>query len=382
MGYPTETPASIPDAARLALRQTVSPTGVALSPPNGSVQGSYADTVKTILGPENMAAWWAALMGGSASSVLISGDSTFANYGITDPNTYWTVLLSDACKRYGFAVTVSANAISGKASSDWLSTYLPQDLAGSQPTLYVIKWGMNDPNNSYNLTVEQTIANLRAGLSLLRVVWSRDATSVIVMMPNTARYASQPGVNELWRERVAAGLAQAAIDYDCVFFDTYAFARSIRPMSTWLDGMVVHPLENFQRMISGGLSEIMFPEHVRNWVSKITNVTPGARFTQPGAGSGRLSTRRLDALVCLSGYLNGPSATLSLGDVIGTIANPFHTPSLDEWGCYVTAYSGSGIEILPVVIQHSNAQIILKKASTVSPSLVMFNATWAIGRVA
>lgn len=379
MGYETSNPAAIPAAARLALRQTVAPTGINLGPPGGVVQPSYTDISNLVIGYENMAAWWTACVSSSQLTVLLSGDSTFLDQNIGNAAIQWLNVIKNGCLSAGYTATVTRNAVSGKATPEWLATYLPQDLAGAAPTLYVLKWGMNDPNDDHLLTAEQTIANVRQGLASLRAAWSRNTTSVIVMMPNTARYGAT-AVNELYREQLAAGLAQAALDYDCVFFDTYALARSIRAMSTtsWLDAIAVHPGNTLQLMIAGKLLDVMFAPHVLAYWARRVEITQGSGMSNGVSGASKVCTSRRGNIVTMTGILGGVGS-VPVARTLGTIATDGHRPTITEWGLVCTVIQSGVATVLPIKIDPAGVIVATGAVAIETAQYIAFNCVWVRG---
>lgn len=195
-------------------------------------QSSYAYTAPRLMfGQEYLAHWMTLAEANSAIAFRCSGDSTTAGNNTTGNFAPCALFAQSAITRGLTGVTATNAGQSGKDTADWLSTYLATDLAAS-PDVYVVRWGIND--SYFGLTVAQTIANIRTGLSRIRPAlsmdcpvgttctgsFSTDQMTVILQMPSSTN-DNPNGRSPTYYEQLRNGYAQAARDFHCAFIDLY-----------------------------------------------------------------------------------------------------------------------------------------------------------------
>lgn len=322
---------------------------------------SYTDYSATF-GREYLWQWYKSwrLAPKQTASVKLSGDSTTVGNNITLPNYTPAGLLPILAKARGFSITTVNAGFSGETTAQWLATRLPADLLAAIPAIYVIRWGMNDPY--FGITTAQTIANIRAGMALIRATagWSSSAVGIVLMMPNTAS-DDAGGRNELWREKVGRDFRQAALDYGAAFIDTYSLLRTARNQvpvvnGGWLDAPAVHPNDDHSMLIVEALGDMLFPSAMGRVIGAETAVTASASFALPGT-SENATSRMEGPRVSMAGYVTGPGTTVAYGTSIATITSN-HRPVATTY--FLDAYMWDGNnaliasswENIPVVIQN------------------------------
>jgi hypothetical protein len=207
-----------------AVNQQAFSTGTTLVTATREQINGYSDKSRFIAGMEYLSEWWAALEADASGTltpqeIVFSGDSTTSGVGVTSPFLVDEMATGVFQARGVIGVTTVNQGHSGQCSSQWLSSYLAQDLA-LNPNVYVIRWGINDPAVGCALSPAQTIANMRSGLATIRASFSVDQMTVILEMPS-ATNDNPNGRNRAFHEALRNGFMQAARDYQAVFIDTY-----------------------------------------------------------------------------------------------------------------------------------------------------------------
>jgi hypothetical protein len=296
------------------------------------------------------------------------------------------VVLKAVALRKGLKLTAVTNSgVSGTNTADWKNTHLPSDLAtytgGNIPKLYVLNYGMNDPYLSgANLTVAQSIANLRAGFALLRGTWTGNQTAVVYVMPNTA-YDDTGARNEVWRELFAAGAKEACRDYGVMFVDAYAQLREARfnLLTGWLNATdKVHPADDFSVAIWSFVADCIFQSDFEYVACRKLNVTPASGWTLPGTTENML-TEVNGTAVLGSGYIQktSPSA-LAANTVIGTV-HSYHVPAAHTQGTAMQAWESSSgnWQYVHGFINAFTGDITVKEAVTLTCARMYFGpAVW------
>lgn len=249
--------------------------------PNGHQQLNIsADRFRHIFGQEYLYQVHDKLRTRGAFLATFSGDSTTAGDAIVSPDALIHNLVKNLVADYGFAITTANAGHSGVNTEQWRTTYLAGDLA-TNPDLYVIRWGLNDPGWNKSGTagtlnaweaeqanrrdVSDYATSLRAALTTIRAAKSPDVMGIILMTPNSTS-DSPNGRDEKWYEQVRLVCRQAARDFQCAFVDTYSlFPDSRNAANNWMDdpfgdGRGVHPLDNMNRMIAPYIADLIVPD--------------------------------------------------------------------------------------------------------------------------
>ncbi|HHA1754564.1 TPA: GDSL-type esterase/lipase family protein [Enterobacter kobei] len=198
---------------------------------------------------------------GGTATVVWSGDSTTAGVNASpwDPASIANEL------RFTYGIPSVRNYNEGHSSKtmvDWGYWYVNRDIeAHPGMDCYVLRWGINDGGvTSY----ADFVKALRDGLTTLRTWKSVETLSVILMMPNTTSDTTT-GKDEKWYEQISGALRQAARDFKCMFFDTYAIWRDARGYApgAWLDDPYgdnrgIHPDYVFNAQIIGDVCELLY----------------------------------------------------------------------------------------------------------------------------
>jgi lysophospholipase L1-like esterase len=224
---------------------------------------------------------------------LFSGDSTTAGDSLVNSYSQIHSLVQALARDKGFEITAVNGGHSGATAEQWRTTYLAADLA-TNPDLYVIRWGINDPAWNKNGTVgtanayEAEIAarrditdyatTMRAALTTIRAAKSVSQMSIILMVPNSTS-DSPNGRDEKWYEQLRGVLRQCARDFQCAFVDTYAQWRDSRVSAgRWQDdpfgdGRAIHPLDIMNNWIASTVGDLLIPSalSVRNVSSAFAN---------------------------------------------------------------------------------------------------------------
>lgn len=357
---------------------------LAASPDSSSNRiNSVTDMGARIFGEEFLWQWFYSWRNTPAQvpNVLFSGDSTTAGNNIADSAYRPDILLPTLAQARGFSITATNAGHSGASTANWLSTYLPADLAGPAPAIYVPRWGLNDPY--YGISVAQTIRNIRTGLATIRATsgWDNSHVGLVLMAPNTSS-DDAGGRNEAWHEALESGLMQAARDYGAAYISPYKrlrTARNLIPTSAnkWLDAAFVHPNEDHSLLIIEMLRDLLFPLALADKLGAQSAITAGAGFTSPSGVTEYASTTGSGRFINLSGFLTGPGATVASGSVVGTIAAQ-HRPVNGVYfaQAYVwngsTATSSTNWQQVPVLIS-ATGQITTMAATTLTVARMYFN---------
>lgn len=220
-----------------------------------------AEAPQLVFGQEYLAAFHNKLLAGNAAKMVFSGDSTTFGTGITDPE----FILSEAVLRVGLQRRHDLTAVnaghSGASTEDWRTLYLAGDLA-SNPDLYVLRWGFNDP--FWGRTLEQFEVSLRSALATARASKPVSAMSILLMVPNTSNDTAN-GRDAAWMEATRPVIRRAARDYQCAFIDTFKlWEDTVNAANLWMDeplgpGVVIHPLNVMNSWIASKVGELIYP---------------------------------------------------------------------------------------------------------------------------
>jgi hypothetical protein len=298
-----------------------------------------------VVGREYLHDWYRGLIASplTTRSITLSGDSTTVGYVIADNQQAPAGALRNALARRGVLANVTASGWSGENSSQWLATRLPADLAGSAPGIYVIRWGMNDPSTGVSLS--QTLANITAGVALIRATGSWSATRILLMTPNTSSDDINARNEAVWRtwRRPFYDLSKTL---GLAFVDTFGLLPEARNRVTiggsnfWLDAASVHPGAEHEMLIQAHVADLLAPSIVLDYMAEDQAVTPGSGFGL-GAGVEAPKSRLAGGVVTLIGYLTSPSS-VTPGQNICTIAAR-HRPSAGVLRAWGYSYNGGPI---------------------------------------
>ncbi|MCA8045467.1 SGNH/GDSL hydrolase family protein [Burkholderia arboris] len=314
---------------------------LANDPHGGLVQlNSYGDDGKVFFGKEYLYRLFLRLKSGGNLTMFLYGDSTVATAaqggGYAGPNFEPQVLLPDylirvkgvrnniACINRGVAGTrvVQMNAIPDI------------DVIGGTTDVFIIKYGINDAQDG----VQGFATNLRAQLAAIRANshGTVDQLAIVLVGPS-ATYDPQHGRASPWYESIRGIYVQAARDFQCAYFDTYAYLRDInwaagKMMSDdFGNGQGVHPTEIMQTMIWGGLTDCllgdcdMHPYTSDAWQA----ITLGDGWANYGSGySNAYASMSRDGWVSLRGMIM--SGTIGANRQIAPLPLPVMIPSVAE----------------------------------------------------
>lgn len=231
-------------------------------PHGGFVQlNTYADNGKTFIGKEYLYRLFLRLRVGGTLTGYFFGDSTVAtaaNGGVYNDTNYepQKLLVEYLVRTKGvrnninlFNFGVGGTRVSQMDAIPYIS------FAGTTD-LFMIKYGINDAQDGF----EGFATNLRQKLAEIRAhpYGGIKDLAVILIGPNST-YDPGHGRSSTWYEQLRGIYVQAARDYGCAYFDTYAHLLRVDWTADNLmdnpfgDGQTVHPLDIMQNMIWGGM---------------------------------------------------------------------------------------------------------------------------------
>lgn len=243
-------------------------TGQILLPdPLGGYQqlNSYADLDKYCIGKEYLYRVYQRLIVGGASPIkaFAFGDSTIAGGNGDTPPFLVQTLVPLMCKLKGLKLpmTVSNQGVPGTMIGDMDA--LPHLAADTD--LFFIKYGINDGLNPLTTRLNTFATNLRSKISAIRAATfgNYDTLSIVLLGPNSTN-DSPDNRDERWYEQLRGIYVQAARDFQCMYFDTYAYLKDSRVAAGyWLDnpfgnGIGIHPQDNMLSWIWGAVVDAMF----------------------------------------------------------------------------------------------------------------------------
>jgi len=234
---------------------------------------TYADLHKYFIGREylfrvDLRFSVSAPTSGSPLGVFLYGDSTIANSGVTNPVLYAQTLIPTLANHKGIGVqfNVTNRGVSG---TDVSSLNVIPDLSASTDFI-IIKYGINDGAlpaatrlNTFSTTLRSKLAAIRADSNGIL-----PHLAILLMGPNATADDVQ-GRNEQWYEQLRGIFVQAARDYNCAYFDTYAFWKDARPAANnWMDAntiggqtnVPIHPNNLMQAWMWGAVMDFVFPD--------------------------------------------------------------------------------------------------------------------------
>lgn len=261
------------------------PGKVLLPEPNGFRQlNTYADEGKILVGKENLYRAYQRISLGPAGAssqlgVSLHGDSTIEGFILRSPGLDANFLVQNLLKtlfaRQGIVNTTITNR--GVSGTNWSQLDLIPHL-GASLDLAIIGYGHNDgallPGQSVANRIALMASTMRAKLDAIRTSPFGDLTNLAIILrgPNAMNDTGH-GRNEEWFEQVRNVYVRAARDFDCCYFDTYAYLQNARKSALlWMDNPTpantgdalytanssVHPYELMNAWIWGGLIDHAF----------------------------------------------------------------------------------------------------------------------------
>ncbi|MBY4728631.1 MULTISPECIES: phage tail fiber protein [Burkholderia] len=298
----------------------------------GLVQiNSYGDDGKVFVGKEYLYRLYLRIKQGGMLKGFIYGDSTAATAanggGYAGPNFEPQVLIPEFLVRAkGIRNNMSfTNRGVGGTRVAQMNAIPDIDQVGGTTDIFFIKYGINDAQDG----ISGFASNLRSKLAEIRSnPYGTVQNLSIVLVGPTATYDPQHGRASPWYERLRGIYLSAARDYQCAYFDSYAYMRDISWAAGYMmsddfgNGQGVHPTELMQTQVWGGLIDAMMGESdITPYVSDewrsltmLDGWSPyvgGGGFASPGASMSR------DGWVSLRGLVTG--GTVSSGTSIAQL---------------------------------------------------------------
>jgi lysophospholipase L1-like esterase len=243
---------------------------------------SFNDNHRFIFGSEYLSSFHKKIMAGTATKVVLSGDSTTAGDSTTT-GFKLNELLTEITGKIGIPnVTFVNNGQSGKHTGQWETTYVNNDLS-STPDVLILRWGINDPfyrkdgsmgvdgafqtDKTNRRDVNDFKTSLRNGLTAIRNSRALNSLAIILMSPNSTNDTPN-GRDATWHESINPIIKQAARDFQCCFIDTYSLTKDSINASDWMDnpysdGRHIHPNNVGNIWITGVMCEVLFPLTLR-----------------------------------------------------------------------------------------------------------------------
>jgi len=234
---------------------------------NGGYQqlNSYADLHKYFIGKEYLYRVYQRLIVGGSSPItaFAYGDSTVAGGNGESASVDVQTFLPLLCKVKGLNMPMvcTNRGVAGTKITDMSAL---GDLSTTSD-LFIIKYGINDGLNSLSTRLATFASGLRSKLAAIRAATHGDlaSLSIVLVGPNSTN-DSPGGRDERWYEQLRGVYRQAARDYHCMYFDTYAWLQDSRPAAgLWLDNIVgggigIHPQTQASAWIWGAVIDAMF----------------------------------------------------------------------------------------------------------------------------
>jgi lysophospholipase L1-like esterase len=243
---------------------------------------SFNDKHRIVYGTEYLSSFHKKVMSGTATKVVLSGDSTTAGDSTTT-GFKLNELLTELTGKIGLPnITYVNNGQSGKHTGQWETTYVNNDLTAN-PDVLILRWGINDPYYKKNgamgtdgaYQTEKAIRrdvddyknSLRNGLSTIRSSRALSSLSIVLMSPNSTNDTPN-GRDASWHESINQVIKEAAREFQCCFIDTYAMTKDAINAGDWMDnpygdGRHIHPNNVGNIWITSAIAEVLFPLTLR-----------------------------------------------------------------------------------------------------------------------
>lgn len=243
--------------------------GKILLPITGGNQqlNTYADKDKYAIGKEYLFRAYQYLALGQSSSagtirVQLYGDSTIAGDQGESAAYHVAPIIGRVALQKGIGnISITNFGVSGTtiADLDAISNL------GGNPAIIVIKYGINDGGLPEATRLNTFATTLRSKLSAIRAApgGALGAVAILLVGPNSTSDTPN-NRDERWYEQLRGIYNQAARDYQCAYFDTYAFLKDSRGAAgLWMDnpfgdGRAIHPLDAMNAWIWGGVWDWAF----------------------------------------------------------------------------------------------------------------------------
>jgi hypothetical protein len=251
------------------------------TPGGGKLQvNSYGDDGKIFIGKENLYALYVRMRNGGPITGYFYGDSTVATgqpyvSAAFEPPALVKELLFRS-KGFRRAINFTNRAVSGTGVGD-INLVPDIDTVGGATTIMFIKSAINDGGlGASRLSI--LAANLDAKLGAARAVAGFGTVDnlAIVLVGPSATYDAVSGRASPWYEQVRNVYVAACRKWNCAYFDTYAYLRSISWAPTANYGLMmddigggrgVHPKEILQNMIWSGVVDAMIGSDILPYLS-------------------------------------------------------------------------------------------------------------------
>lgn len=203
---------------------------------------TYADDVNGVMvGRENLAAFMLAVTSGVSNDIYIFGDSTVEMNSLYIPKA--DGLIKYALYEVGINWTNTINR--GVSGTAWSDLNAIPDLSVNTK-LIIIKYGINDAVKTNALSTLASDARTKLSAIRANANGAYDKLSILLMGPSST-YRPATGQGWDWYEDLRNIYLQLAKEFDCAYFDTYAWLQNTRRApGMWLDQIApdnggIHP---------------------------------------------------------------------------------------------------------------------------------------------
>jgi hypothetical protein len=338
---------------------------------------TYGETFsRFVFGEEYMQAWTNALRSHRLTppKIVHSGDSTTFGDGAGGFNP--RVVTDNFAKSMGVRIESVTTAVSGQSTVTWDSSLVVQDITNhANMVCYVARWGINDGSAHGNANEYETA--LRSGLAKLRAHKSVSQLTIILMSPSSV-YDPTNNRDYRWFEKINPIIRQAARDYKCVFFDTFAMFRdSKNGAGIWLDdpfgdGRGIHPTAELNAKIYSYLSTILFSslkgfalelnrfESVHSGVALLTGSEGLSAFPYGVSMHRTLTGFPQDGAVITFKTPDNVMYQTNVGYITGISTYRVFNPANSTWGAFQSMGGGGGsasVEVATLAYDINWAQV-------------------------
>lgn len=282
------------------------------------------------VGVERLYGFHSAVLAGTATKVVFSGDSTTYGSGGSSGSDL-DQLFGKMVANHDLPLTTTVNlGKSGAHTGDLVASYLPE-IVGHSPNLIVLRWGANDPY--YGRSSGQFDTSLRAALASLRSSFPLSGgVGIVVMTPSVM--SDTPNGRDLAWSLITRDICRAAADdYSCAFIDTYEVVRdAVHAAGLWMDnpfsdGRAIHPLLTMDALIASAIFNAVYPEAIRSLsptTIRTTALTLQNSWVNFSGTTDEAVFWKTAGMVYLQGIISGGTATN--GTTIATLPTGYRPP--------------------------------------------------------
>jgi lysophospholipase L1-like esterase len=195
------------------------------------------------------------IAGGTGIGIFAYGDSTVAG-GNGESSQ---LLIQNLFPNLGYwaglpqPLNVTNQAVGGTSWQDFATSGVFADVNGGTADVILIKYGINDGSLTYSTRLDETVSTMRTQLAAIRALGNGTLDNLTIILVGPTSTSDTPNQrDEYWYEQLRGAYVQAARDYQCLYFDSYAYLQDSRHANGWDmdnpygdtvgEGIAVHPL--------------------------------------------------------------------------------------------------------------------------------------------